>query len=106
MGAQDFVWTTAKSTVSLGRMPTYFTEQMIPWILWQVHSGSVLSILLVHGYWQVEMHPEDKEKTAFSTQQGLFELNVKPFGLCNGPATFQRLMDMILSGLQCLGVHS
>ena len=43
---------------------------------------------------------EDKEKTAFCTQEGLFEFDVMPFGLCNAPATFQRLMDCVLTGLQ------
>ena len=55
---------------------------------------------LVAGYWQVELAEEDKEKTAFCTSDGLFEFNVLPFGLCNGPATFQRLMDLLLTGLQ------
>ena len=55
---------------------------------------------LLSGYWQVEVTAEDREKTAFVTRDGLFEFNVMPFGLCNGPATFQRLMDMILTGLQ------
>ena len=55
---------------------------------------------LISGYWQVEMSPEDQEKTAFCTHDGLFEFKVMPFGLCNAPATFQRLMDMILAGLQ------
>ena len=43
------------------------------------------------------MHPADKE---VCTQDGLFEFNVMPFGLCNAPATFQRLMDCVLAGLQ------
>ena len=55
---------------------------------------------LASGYWQVEICPEDKEKTAFCTHDGHFEFNVMPFGLCNAPATFQRLMDVILAGVQ------
>ncbi len=51
------------------------------------------------GYWQVEVDPEDKQKTAFITRQGLFEFNVMPFGLCNTPATVERLMELVLSGL-------
>ena len=55
---------------------------------------------LKSGYWQVEVAPEDHAKTAFCTQEGLFEFNVLPFRLCNTPATFQRLMDSVLAGLQ------
>ena len=55
---------------------------------------------LASGYWQVEMDPKDKQKTAFTTRQGLFEFNVLSFGLCNSPSTFQRLMDLVLADLQ------
>lgn len=52
------------------------------------------------GYWQVEIAAEDCCKTAFCTTEGVYEFIVVPFGLCNAPATFQRLMDMVLAGLQ------
>ena len=51
------------------------------------------------GYWQVEMDPKDAEKTAFTSRRGLFEFTTMPFGLCNAPATFERLMETVLAGL-------
>jgi len=51
------------------------------------------------GYWQVPVKPEDRAKTCFVTRKGIFGFNVLPFGLCNAPSTFQRLVDMALAGL-------
>ena len=55
---------------------------------------------LCPGYWQVEVEPKDCQKTAFATRKGLYQFQVMPFGLCNAPATFERLMETVLTGLQ------
>jgi len=52
------------------------------------------------GYWQVEVDPADREKTAFSTPYGLYQFRVMPFGLCNAPSTFQWLMELVLAGFR------
>ncbi len=47
-------------------------------------------------FWQVPLDEESKLKTAFATENGLFECERMPFGLCNATATFQRLMQKAL----------
>lgn len=51
------------------------------------------------GYWQIKMHPDDCAKTAFLTKHGLFEFTQMPFGLCNAPATFQWVIQLIFHGM-------
>ncbi|NJR75966.1 MAG: RNA-directed DNA polymerase [Scytonema sp. CRU_2_7] len=51
---------------------------------------------LSSGYYQVQSETEDRKKTAFSTKYGQYEFTRMPFGLCSAPATFQRLMNVIL----------
>ena len=51
------------------------------------------------GYWQLDVNPKDRHKTAFVTPQGLWEFVRLPFGLCGAPSTFDRAMKIIMSGL-------
>ena len=51
------------------------------------------------GFHQVTVKPSDANKTTFICHRGTFRFPRMPFGLCNAPATFQRLMDTVLMGL-------
>lgn len=59
---------------------------------------------LASGYNQVAVSEADRAKTAFCTPFGLFEWNRMPFGLCNAPSTFQRLMQRMFGDQQCQSV--
>ena len=50
---------------------------------------------LASGYWQIRISPGSREKTAFVTPYGLFQFRVMSFA----PAVFQRLMQIVLMGL-------
>ena len=50
---------------------------------------------LAQGYHQIAMAKDSVEKTAFCTNLGQWEYLVMPFGLCNAPSTFQRLMNEV-----------
>ena len=69
-------------------------------ILDQLSGNSWFSTLdLKSGYWQVKLDSKDKEKTAFSVGNGLWQFTVMPFGLCNAPATFEHLMEKVLQDI-------
>ena len=55
---------------------------------------------LASGYWQIPMAKEHKHYTAFNSHLGFFQFRVMPFGLTNAPATFERLIEKVLFGLQ------
>lgn len=57
---------------------------------------------LTSGYYQVAMHPEDIEKTAFTVPFGLFEYTRLPFGLSNAPSNVSETDAEMLRGLVLL----
>ena len=61
-------------------------------------SGSMYfsTLDLSSGYYQIEMDKDDAKKTAFATRKGQYQFRRMPFGLCSAPATFQKMMNIIL----------
>lgn len=55
---------------------------------------------LLKGYWQVPLTTRAREVSAFVTPDGLYHYKVMPFGMKNVPATFQRLINTVISGLE------
>ena len=51
------------------------------------------------AYWSMPLDEQAKEKTAFAVPRGKYEFNVTPYGLCNAGSSYQRMMDICLSGL-------
>ena len=54
---------------------------------------------LLKGFWQIPLTDRANEISAFVTPDGLYQYKVMPFGMRNSPATFQRLINMIITGL-------
>ena len=63
------------------------------------NSEYVTKFDLLKGFWQVPLTDRAKEVSAFATPNGLYQYKVMPFGMKNSPATFQRLVNNVICGL-------
>src|SRR6201990_1502600 len=69
-------------------------------MIYNMHGNTLFTTIdLIKGYYQIAMDADSIEKTAFSTPFGKYQYLKMPFGVKNGPATFQRGMMMALAGL-------
>ncbi|XP_059146787.1 uncharacterized protein LOC131934712 [Physella acuta] len=70
-------------------------------LLEEIGNSTIFTHLdLNRGFWQIGMDEESKQYTAFTTDEGLFEWNVMPFGLVNSTATFSRFMRIMLADIK------
>ena len=51
------------------------------------------------AYWAIPVEEKSREVTAFTTEFGLHQWTRQPFGLKTSPATFQRIMEDLLKGM-------
>ena len=80
--------------------PNKFPLPRIDDLLDELENAKFFSTLdLTSGFWQVQVHPDSRAKTAFIAPQGLHEFRVMPFGLTNASSVFQHLMQKVLMGL-------
>uniref|UniRef100_A0A1X7UT63 Reverse transcriptase domain-containing protein n=1 Tax=Amphimedon queenslandica TaxID=400682 RepID=A0A1X7UT63_AMPQE len=77
-----------------------YPMQRVDDVIDRVGGANYFSTLdLTKGYWQVPVEEKDRPKTSFSTPSGLYQFTMMPFGLKGAPATFQWLMDQVITGL-------
>ena len=67
----------------------------------KLHGSTIFTSLdCTSGYWQIKLSEKAKQISSFISNRGLFSFKVMPFGLCNAGATFQRIMELVLSDLR------
>lgn len=96
MGRTDSLWTTGTSVTRIDPYPLPNVHETLA----QMGKARYFTVVdMASGYWQTEMEPRDREKTAFNTPSGHYEWNRMPMGLVNSVAIRQRAADVILAGL-------
>lgn len=58
------------------------------------------SLDMKSGYYQIPLHDDSKDKTAFVTPDGHFQFTRMPFGIVNGPALFQKMINQVVGTLR------
>ncbi|XP_043962798.1 uncharacterized protein LOC122825436 isoform X2 [Gambusia affinis] len=65
----------------------------------------VTKLDMLKGYWQVPLTQQASDISAFVTPDCFLQYTVMPFGLCNAPATFQRLVNRVLGDVSNCRVY-
>ena len=83
-----------------------FPVPQIDKIIKDIHGAKYFSkIDLAKGYYQIEMHPDDRHITAFEWHNKLWQFKRMPFGLSTAPKTFLRTMDKIFHQVPFVKVY-
>lgn len=94
-------WSVDYHCLNSLRVKDAYTLPKIEECLDDLGGATMFSTLdLQFGYWQIAVDDKDHEKTAFITKWGFYEYTGMPFGLCNDPSTFQRIMELVLGRLE------
>jgi Reverse transcriptase (RNA-dependent DNA polymerase) len=95
-GSMRFCYRRLNAVTVRGSYPLPRMDECID----SLEDASVFSTIYCNsGYWQIPVRAEEEKKTTFASHEGLYAFSRMPFGLKNAPATFQRFVDMTLSGL-------
>ena len=85
---------------NLSKTDTFPSPRMDDCIDKTGNSKYITKFDLLKGFWQIPLKERAKEISAFVTPDRLYHYKVMPFGMKNSPATFQRLINTIVAGIE------